>query len=1469
MTDPARDPVAVIGMSGRFPGADSVEEFWRNLVAGADVSRTYTDRELVDAGLPADAVADPTLVRTCYPLAGPGRFAADFFGVGRAEAEVTDPQHRLFLECCWTALEDAGYPPGGPVGVFAAASATRHHAERVDPSDRARRAAHPLHVAAGGDAGMLALRVSYKLRLTGPSLTVQTACSSSLVAVHLAARSLRARECAVALAGGASVRLLEPSGVRYEPGGILAPDGRCRAFDAAASGTASGDGAAVVVLKRLADALADGDHVYAVLRGSAVNNDGAAKVGLTAPSAEGQAAVLRAALADAGVDPATIGYVEAHGTGTALGDPIELRALRAAYGSAGACTVGAVKASIGHLDAAAGIAGLVKAVLAVDRGYLPGTPHFRTPNPALALAGGPFRISGHGEAWGGAGPRRAGVSAFGMGGTNAHVIVEQAPERAVAAGRGAAGAVGAPAGAGAGGPAAGPWVLPLSAHTADELAAAAGRLADRLDPADRGVHADHRGPAHDGVPSEHRVAADRPVPADYPVPAAAAAPALGDAAWTLWAGRARFGCRRAVVAADPAAAAAALRTPAPPVAAAADPTVVYLLAGQGSRYAGAGSALYAAEPAFRDAVDECAAAFAGHGLRDVRELLLGADEPAAAETLHAQPAVFTLDYACARLLGAYGVTPGALLGHSLGELAGACLAGVLDLAGAARLVAARSRLMQDLPPGGMLAVALPEHELLAVLGGQGTVAAVNAPDACVVAGADAELPAIRERLAAAGAVVRELPVRRPFHTAHTEPARAALAAVARGVRLLPPRVRLASNVTGDWLTDAQATDPAYWAEHLRRPVRFAAGVAAAAALPDPVFVEVGPAGLAGPVRAMAAGPVVRLLPRAGTDPAYAAPAAVARLWEHGVEPDPAARRGDARRTPLPTYPFARDEYLLPRVAPAAGGRWTPVWFPAPPPRPRPALRAQRWLVVGGDAAVPEALAARGDHAHHAPPPSGPDGGGHGWAGALVEAAGAPERLLLVAAGDARPAALTALVGALRAARPGGAIAVDVVTPGLYDVAGAPVAGPGRAALHGVAADLADRYPGVRFHFTDTDGASADGADPGRLLAEWGAQDRPTHVAYRGGRRFGRAHVPLPAAPGGAADVVVPGAGYLVTGASRPLGVLLAEQLAAAGARLALVGDPDLPDPADPAAAHPLAARLGRLLAARPGAVTWASADPADPAAVREAVAAGRAALGRIRGALHAADPPPAAGASDPTAPGGGDDPGGTAGARLVAELLAADAPDFLVLTTTGGDGAALGALAAHRTAAGLPTVAVRTGDGIATAPAAVGGVATAVGADPAGIAAAAWAAVRHGAAEVVVGPAPTGDRGGRATAAATDPATAAAPGVAAAEPADPIAAAVAEIWREVLGVPECGPDDDFHDLGGNSLFAMQIVARLRDRYGDLPLSAIFEAPTVAGLAAAIRVRQAASLDPDELDALLREIEAAPAADEAVAGGGRD
>jgi phthiocerol/phenolphthiocerol synthesis type-I polyketide synthase E len=864
--------VAIVGIAGRFPGADSVSELWSNLIAGVESLRALSADELLALGVDPELIGSPGYVPVAGALSDVKGFDAEFFGYSPREAELMDPQHRVFLECAWSALEDAAVVPertSGAVGVFAGCGPASYLIFNLVPHAELMAHDNLLSLMNGNDKDSLVTRVAYKLNLKGPALTVQTACSTSLVAVHVACQNLIAGQCDVALAGGVTVLMPERTGYVFHNGEITSPDGHCRAFAERAQGTVFSSGAGVVVLKRLEDALTDGSHIYAVIRGTAINNDGAEKIGFTAPSIAGQAEVIAMAHAMADIDPRSISYVEAHGTGTPVGDPAEVHGLCRAFGLDAPdrqfCALGSLKTNIGHLDTAAGVAGLIKAALALDRGMLPPSLHFERANPQIRFEDTPFFVNDRLRAWPRTEtPRRAGVSSFGIGGTNAHVVLEEAPPRPASARRPLE-------------------LLPLSARTPAALAQVAARLAAHLE----------------------ATGADLP-----------------DVAHTLQVGRRALSYRATVVCADVAGAIAGLRelTPVPAVAGAAD-GVVFLFPGQGSQYAGMARGLYRALPVFRAALDECAEPLAPLLERDLRDLLFD-DGPGAAlldRTDLTQPALFAVEYALAQQWLRWGVRPAALAGHSVGEYVAACLAGVFSLADGLRLIAARGRLMQATPRGGMLAIAAPPAEVAAWLGDALDLAAVNGDRQCVVAGPRPAIAALHARLEASHVLTRVLPSQRAFHSRLMEPILAAFEDEVARTALSAPTLPLVSNLTGQWMTAHEATSPRYWAEHLRGAVRFADNVRCLDAGGGTPFVEVGPGRtLSGLVRASLASPQDRLTvpsllpPHANRSEHQQLLSALGQVWACGVDVDWSALNPEspARRVPLPAYPFERQEYWI-------------------------------------------------------------------------------------------------------------------------------------------------------------------------------------------------------------------------------------------------------------------------------------------------------------------------------------------------------------------------------------------------------------------------------------------------------------------------------------------------------------------------------------------------------------------------------
>jgi len=1216
------DAVAIIGLACRLPQAADPEAFWDNLERGVESILPLTGEELQEAGVDDATAADPLYVRAASWVDDIELFDAPFFGVSPREAEILDPQQRVFLECAWEAFENAGYDPrafAGRIGVYAGARISDYFLYHLSSNPELLAATGHLPTLFANDKDYLATFVSYRLDLRGPSMTVQTACSSALVGVHLACESLLNGECDMALAGGISLRLPQKAGYLYQEAGILSPDGHNRSFDARARGTVFGNGAGAVVLKRLDRALADRDTIQAVVLGSAVNNDGGRKLGFSAPSEDGQAAVVAEALEVAGVDPATVGYVEAHGSATALGDPIEMAALARAFAGRGAgggrCAVGSVKSNLGHLEAAAGIAGLLKTALMLRHGTLVPSVGFERLNPEIARHLGPFEIATAARPWPSDGsPRRAGVNSFGLGGTNAHVVLEEAPA-----------AVSAPSSRPA-------HLLLLAARSAGALHAAGERLRLHLE-------------RHQEIE-------------------------LADAAYTTQVGRAPFAHRQAVLAETTAAAARRLATGDPArvwtgVAAAAEPPVAFMFPGLGEHYPGMAAALYRGEEVFRRNFDRCAellhpvlgadlggllypprrdgeeAAAAAGGL-DLRRLLRrdGAeDDPAWHElrrTAIAQPALFAVEYALAQLWISWGIRPAALIGYSLGEYVAACLAGILPLADALAIVGLRARLIEELPAGRMLAVPLAETALAPLLGPDLSMAALNGPEDCVVAGPPAAVGELAGRLAAREVASLELPTTHAFHSSMLRGAVPALTAAAALAKTGAPAIPCVSNLTGSWFGEQEARDPAYWGRHMCETVRFGAGLDLLLADPESILLEVGPG--------QALATLARRSPRRGErqlvltslrhrddrqPDAHATLAALGRLWVAGAAVDWGAYHGAERRrrVPLPTYPFERQRYwVAPRrgaavtaataSAPvAAGGAATaagaapaadvgalpavpafhaPLWrqtlppaAPAADPAPGP------WLLLGGGPGLPETLARvlRREGREVVVAAAGPEFARPAPGHYVI----APERVEdyveLLAALDATcgpPAMVVDLwplapppaadpladvhVGLLGLVRLGQAIGASgreaplrlgVLAEGLADVSGRDRLRPLLATLLGACRTLPQEYRQVRCRVIDLDreDLAAAGAAGERLAetvaAELAGPGRERLVGLRGGRRWVPVFSPLelpepvPALPGGA---------VLITGGLGALGLLLAESLAdLPGARLVLLGRSALPE----------------------------------------------------------------------------------------------------------------------------------------------------------------------------------------------------------------------------------------------------------------------------------------------------------------------
>jgi acyl transferase domain-containing protein/acyl carrier protein len=876
------DGVAVIGMAGHFPDAPDIEQFGKNLRAGVESVRTFTDEQLLSAGEEPSLVQAPNYVKAGVVLDGVELFDARFFGFTPREAELTDPQHRVFLECAWEALENAGYDSERTrlrIGVFAGVGTNSYFQSSLVSNPHLMTSFNYVQRLMAIDNDFLSTRVSYKLNLKGPSLTIQTACSTSLVATHLACQSLLTGECDMALAGGVSIRIPQIAGYLYEEGSTLSSDGRCRAFDASAQGMMAGSGAGIVVLKRLADALEDGDCVRAVIRGWAINNDGAAKIGYTAPGMEGQASVIAQAQAMAGVSADEITYVETHGTGTALGDPIEIAALSKAFRRTsqrlGYCAIGSVKTNIGHLGAAAGIAGLIKVVLALQNRLLFPSLNFKRPNPAIDFANSPFYVQQELSEWRPASGRRvAGLSSFGIGGTNAHVVVEEA--LVTEASRSSR-----------------PWqLLLLSAQTPTALDKATRNLCEYLK-----IH-----------PSSN----------------------LADVAYTLQRGRKSFPHRRMLVCRSLEDAVAALESLDPRRVSthyqeSAHRDVVFMFPGQGAQYANMGLELYRTESEFQEEIDRCCELLRPHLSLDLRDFLYPGGEgvesasQALKQTLVAQPALFVIEYALAKLLMSWGVKPAALVGHSIGEYVAACLAGVFSLEDALALVAARGRLMQRLPGGCMLAASLSEEEMARLLNERLSLAAVNSPSLCVVSGETEAIKELEEELSKKDVACRPLHTSHAFHSKMMDPILVEFGREVEQADLHPPRIPILSTVTGTWAPSPEIATAGYWTRNLRQTVRFSNCIQELMKEPDRILLEVGPGNTLGTLAKQHVGgsgkrivlSTIRHPQEQNSDIAFILNT-LGRLWLANVEVDWSGlyKIERRRRIPLPTYPFERQRYWV-------------------------------------------------------------------------------------------------------------------------------------------------------------------------------------------------------------------------------------------------------------------------------------------------------------------------------------------------------------------------------------------------------------------------------------------------------------------------------------------------------------------------------------------------------------------------------
>ncbi|ACU37566.1 type I polyketide synthase [Actinosynnema mirum] len=1491
--DPAApEPVAVISMSGRFPGADTVEQFWANVSSGTESITRFPD----PAPEPREQFVGAEGV-----LGDVAGFDADFFGYSPREAEVMDPQHRMCLEEAWTLFDTAGYDPAAlddPVGVFVSTALSSYLVRNLLPNDRLVRDLGGFPLLMHNDKDFAATTISYKLGLTGPSLSVGSACSSSLVAVHLAARSLQSYECDMAVAGGVSVQVPQAQGYVRTEGSYYSADGRCAAFDRSSSGTVGASGVGLVLLKRLPDALRDRDRVHAVLLGSAVNNDGGNKAGYTAPSVRGQRDAIVEAHAVAGVSAGSIGYVEAHGTGTSIGDPIEVEALtdafRATTDRTGFCALGSVKTNVGHLDAAAGVTGLIKAVCAVRDGVLPASLHYEEPNPAIDFADSPFHVSATTTPWrAGNTPRRAGVSSFGVGGTNVHVVLEQPPAVRPEAGERR-------------------QVQPLllSARSAQALDQAGTRLAERL----------LRDPGVD----------------------------LADVSATL-AGRRAHRHRRVVVAASCADAAVALRAPVAPAQAAGDGRAAFLFSGQGSGYRSMAIGLAAGEPAFRRHLDECARLLAEHAV-DLWALL---DAPTG--TPEDQTAGFAVSYSLARTLVEWGVEPVGMVGHSLGEYVAATLAGVFSLPTALRLVVARSQAQCALPEGRMLAVPLGADELRPVLDDGLALAAINAPDRCVVSGSVHAVEAFATRLTDLGLRTTVLPVRGAGHSEAVDQVLGLFRPALAEAEFHAPRTPFLSTVTGDWADPADVAGPDYWLAQMRRPVLFDAAVQRLAELAPAALVELGPGTGLGRLAARGLGPRTAFagscLPSAERDPRPEQETehlvrATGELWASGCRVDWTEFHRPQRplRTPVPGYPFQRARHWVEAPGetttapqPPAGnrperradpGEWThlPGWRHAAP-APAARRRDGETCLLLSEGPLGREVASRledlGVHAVFAP--VDPDGRAdqHRYRELLAdltardrtprlivhlrpfEAAGADRPLDLDAVREGQITGLHSLLHLAQAigAGPGSEpVRLVAVTRGAQAVLG-DLAHPEHATVASAVKVIPRELPRVSATAIDVDAGSAGLAD--RIVAELLDPASPTEVAYRGPQRFERDYHPLPLGP--AARAPEPGGVYLICGGLGGIGLSVAEHLAPTARALVLTRRTPFPGSGADEGSAVLADRLAALTAG--GAeVLVRQADVADETRMREVLAEAESRFGPVTGVVHAAGAPDTAGLIQRRSRHDTDDAmASKVLGPVVLDTILGDRPlAFFVLCSSIGSvlhklkfgevgyvagNDFLDAFAAHRASrrpgltvsiawtdwrdeAGMwgtvhPKLVERyesafaAPDHLAPGDDLLGAISRSEGTEL-------FARILAGnrSPRVLVCALDLGALLARHEAFSTEDHRAAVAGLRIArsrrdrsalssayrEPGTATERGVADCWATLLGDDPIGADDNFFELGGDSLVALRLLAVVRERYGvELSMAQLFEGPTISDLAAAVErgsARGAGGERPDDEEVLL-------------------
>jgi acyl transferase domain-containing protein/acyl carrier protein len=1537
--------IAIIGMSCRFPGAENADQFWQNLCNGVESITQLSDKDILDSGVDVAVLNNPRYVKAAPILENPGMFDAGLFRYTPKEAQTLDPQHRILLECAYEAMENAGYDPDryeGRIGVYAGCAMNTY---LINNGLHSKLTEEYIPTLIANDKDFLSTRISYKLNLRGPSITVQTACSTSLVAIHLACQSLLWGESDMALSGAVSVKVPHKVGYLSDGGGILSPDGHVRAFDANANGTVFGSGAGIVVLKRLSDAVADGDTIHAVIKGSAVNNDGSEKAGYTAPSVNRQAEVVIEALSAAGVTAETIGYLEAHGSGTPVGDPIEIAALTKAFQHStqrrGFCAIGSVKANVGHLDAAAGLAAVIKTVMILKHHRIPPSLHFSQSNPEIDFQGTPFYVNARLAEWRSDGPRRAGVMSTGMGGTNAHLILEEAPVTDDMSTSSL------------------PKLMVLSAKSETALDLAASRLLKHL-----------KGNENIDV---------------------------GNVAYTLQVGRKAFSHRQFLVCDNREEAIAKLENRSARDAFFFNPedrpgrSFTFLFPGVGDHYVGMGHDLYRQFAVFRKEVDLCAEILKEHLGLDIRQMLYppeyqskklgmktgidlkkmlgdGKEEPTDEatqrldRTIYAQPALFTIEFALARLWSDWGVVPNAMIGHSMGEYVAACLAGVFSLQDALRLICRRASLVDKVPAGTMLAVALPEDTLLTMLGDELSISLVNGPELCVVAGLPAAMSELEKVLMEKQIIYRHVRNQHAFHSRLLDPIVSDFQKEVMQVTLKSPKIPYMSNVTGTWIESKDATDPAYWARHTNTTARFSEALSTMWQQTKGVLLEIGPGKTLGvlamqhPARQKIKNPLVASSLRHGYDNQSDVDFimhSLGKVWLWGADVQWARIHQEEKRhrVPLPGYAFERADYWIagaqvphrsadlrapiPKKRDISDWLYIPSWkrtlpkLIGPEQLSKVAQKKQGWLVFADECGMASGLidrlksagqdvvrisAGKGfseleEREFTINPGSSddyrlliralqrsnnlPDCIVHAWS-VTVDSGGQPHRASLESIQETGFYSLVYLarqLGKHNVRRP---IRMFVLSNGLHEVHGTEPLCPEKSMVLGPCLVIPQEYPNIGVLNIDLEPEGTgqnDGKHIDQIFGEFFREDIDLVVAFRGNNRWVQSYEKVVLDASASSSSVFRRRGvYLITGGLGEIGFEIARYLARnAQARLVLTGRSEVPDRkqwktfiessqrGDDARQRILKIQEIEALGAD---VLYVSTNVADRHGMEETLESAYRRFGALHGVIHAAGV-----VRDrfneiqeiDACKCGLQFQSKVNGLSVLEKVLNGRHLDFCMVfsslsTVLGGLGEVAYSASnifmdvctqKQNRLSPFPWVSVdwdlwRIKDGKLNFIPGTGGTLAQLGIVAEEGMAVIERVLSQNVLRLVVS---TGDLNerinqwikleslrpgtiGRTPAKASSIVGRPELRTVYIAPEDDTQRLIAEAWREVLGIELVGVDDSFSELGGHSLLAIQIISRLRDLFQvDLSVRALFDAPTIAGLAAIIKEKILAEITP--------------------------